>query len=91
MGDGLSPGAVPGFVAFLAPGPVPAALLADRAVPMAKYYPPLSETPVARDLYDRNVCIACHPGMASLADDRIAEEIRRIAGIAGEQVGIRTA
>ena len=78
-----APGAVPGFVAFEAPGSIAGRLIAGRGVPMAKYYPPLSETARAHDLYDRNVCVACHPGMAFLPDAAIADELTRIEALAG--------
>ena len=76
-----APGAVQGFVAFKAPGPIAGQRVAGRGVPVAKYYPPLSETARARDLYDRNVCVACHPGMAFLSDAAIADELAGIAAL----------
>lgn len=78
-----APGAVQGFVALQAPGPIAGRLVVERDVPMAKYYPPLAETRKARDLYDRNVCVACHPGMALLPDAAIADEMERIEALAG--------
>ncbi len=77
-----APAAVQGFVALQAPGSITGRQIAGRGVPMAKYYPPLAETARARDLYDRNVCVACHPGMALVSDAAIADEMARIVALA---------
>lgn len=71
----LLPGGAVGFTPFLAPHPVPDGLVRTSGLPLAKYYPPLDERPNARALFDRIVCVACHPGMAALSDGRLGEEI----------------
>jgi hypothetical protein len=72
------PTGVIGFVALLAPGPVPRQAIRQSRLPLAKYYPPLAERPNARALFERNVCVAAHPGMAALDDARIEEELSLI-------------
>jgi len=73
-----APDGVSAFVALKAPGPAPGSLLAGRPLPMAKYYPPLAERPVARAIYDRIVCVASHPGLAALDDAEISGELARV-------------
>lgn len=50
-------------------------LIANRPVPCCdnpyvkihKYYEPLADTPAANDLFDRIICVPCHPGVAALS------------------------
>lgn len=68
------------FLALLAPGRIPPETLAQGPLPARKYYPPLLDLPNARRLFDRIVCVACHPGMAALDDATITGELAAIAG-----------
>jgi dTDP-4-amino-4,6-dideoxygalactose transaminase len=68
-----------GSLQFLAPHAVPLGLLATPHFAMRKYYRPLgheqpdaaSTFPTAHDIYDRILCVPCHPYMRELSDDEI--------------------
>jgi dTDP-4-amino-4,6-dideoxygalactose transaminase len=71
-------GGVIGFVPLLAPRWLCAAAVRSSDLPLARYYPPLSEKAVARDLFERNICVPCHPGMLALEDGVIEAGLRRV-------------
>ena len=50
-----------GFVPLQAPHPVSVATLRESPLPLAKYYPPLTDLPRTRKLYEHMVCLASHP------------------------------
>lgn len=79
----LLPGGAVGFTPLLAPRRVAGDLIRASRLPLAKYYPPLGEQPNARALFDRIVCVACHPGMAGLDDERIHEELTLLLASVG--------
>jgi dTDP-4-amino-4,6-dideoxygalactose transaminase len=68
-------GAIIGFVPLLAPYAVPPARAHASLLPIMKYYSPLAELPKARALYNHIVCLACHPGMATVEDVTIEREL----------------
>jgi dTDP-4-amino-4,6-dideoxygalactose transaminase len=68
--------AEPGFpwiAPLLSPRPLPLERLQNLPVVLRKYYRPLGEqAPVAQRLFEHNICVPCHEGMAALEDAQLA-------------------
>jgi len=47
---------------------------------LAKYYQPLRDLPRVTALFSRLVNVPCHPDLARLTDDQIAEDLRLLSG-----------
>lgn len=71
-------GSVIGFVPLLAPMPISKEVMHASRLPMVKYYLPLAPFPNARRLYSHMVGVASHPGMASIDDATLSEELGRL-------------
>jgi dTDP-4-amino-4,6-dideoxygalactose transaminase len=75
-----------GNVQFLAPFPVPAECLANDKMVLRKYYRPIGKRetgitdrfPIAWDLYDRMLCIPCHPHIRTLSEAEITDTLKGI-------------
>ena len=79
----LPPQGVLGFVPLQAPQPIAIVEVRNSRVPMAKYYPPLTDLPTARRLYEGMVCLAGHPGMNAFEDGEIQSELRALIATPG--------
>lgn len=64
---------IPASVPFLTP--VPLKDFKHTIIPTGRYYHPLSNTPMAHEIYDRIINVPCHPGIASLSDDDIEKAL----------------
>ena len=70
--------AVIGFVPLLAPRPTGIAPIQASALPLAKYYPPLADLPCARRLFEHIVCVVSHPGIGTIDEFLIRDELRKL-------------
>ena len=67
-----------GNVPLLSPIPVPVDRIENDKLTLQKYYKPLGDGAVSRDLYARMVNVPCHPGVAALTDREIEELLATI-------------
>jgi hypothetical protein len=67
-----------GNVPLLSPIPVPVDRIENGRLTLQKYYKPLGDGAVSRDLYARMINVPCHPGVAALTDREIEELLATI-------------
>lgn len=72
-------GGTPASVPLVSEISFPIERLENSHFTVRRYYRPLEDNPNAKSIYDRLVCVPCHPGMASIADEHIMEVLARVS------------
>ncbi len=67
---------VPASVPFLAP--LPLQDFKHSVLPTGRYYRPLADTPIAKDIYSRIINVPCHGDMAKLSDKDIRNALESL-------------